>query len=271
MRKQFINFIEKLDLHASFLRIVKRFITACGITLLLCFFNEGVEEYTRENIVMVVSSIFLSECFLSVICKVVKYMDTLSSSSDGTWQDAAIATLAEESTQKIDENRRIIAVHEAGHAVMAYLNNAVKFDVDIPNNCVHTAYNLADAEEYKKYIMITYAGAASEELLFGQYRSGCFGSEIADFESAVKHIKGYIVMTDNTVSKAMLEEEIGQKVIKLSNDIYAETVESLTPHKDMVQYLADTLLTKNSLKTEEVKEILEHFTIQKKKEKKEKI
>ena len=55
--------------------------------------------------------------------------------------------------------------------------------------------------------MIIYAGAASEELVFGQYCSGCFGSETADFESAVRYIKEYIVMTDNTVSKTMLEEE----------------------------------------------------------------
>ena len=67
MRKQFINFIEKLDIHVT--RIVERFITACGITLLLCFFNESIEEHTRDNIVMVVSSIFLFECLLSVFCK----------------------------------------------------------------------------------------------------------------------------------------------------------------------------------------------------------
>ena len=59
--------------------------------------------------------------------------------------------------------------------------------------------------------------------------------------------------------KAMLEEAIGSKVVKLSNDIYAETLELLARHKDMLQHLADILLTKNSLKTEEVKEILEHF------------
>jgi hypothetical protein len=267
MRKQFINFIEKLDIHANFLRIVERFITACGITLLLCFYSENIEEYTRENIAMVVSAIFLFECLLSVLCKVVKYMDTLSFSSADKWQDSAITALQKECTPKIDENRQIIATHEAGHAVMAYLNNAVKFDIDLSNNCVNTAYDLADVEEIKKYIMVIYAGAASEELIFGQYCSGCFGSGTADFESAVRYIKGYIVMTDNTVSKTMLEEEIGQKVITLSNDIYAETLESLTLHKSMVRHLAGILLTKNYLKTEEVKETLEHFTMQQEEQK----
>lgn len=114
--------------------------------------------------------------------------------------------------------------------------------------------------------MVTYAGAASEELIFGHYRSGCFGSEIADFESAARYIKGYIVMTDNTVSKAMLDEEIGQKVITLSNVIYAETIESLTSYKSMIEHLADILLTKNTLKTEEVREILERFMTQENKE-----
>lgn len=266
MKKQIINFIGKIDIHASFLRIVKRFITACGITLLLCFFSEDVEVYTRESIVRVVFSIFLFECLLSIFYKVVNYLNTLPNSSADTWQDTAMAALAEESTHKIDENRRIVAVHEAGHAVMAYLNKAVKFDIDIPNNCVHTAYNLSDIEEYRKYIMVTYAGAASEELIFGHYRSGCFGSEIADFESAARYIKGYIVMTDNTVSKAMLDEEIGQKVITLSNVIYAETIESLTSYKSMIEHLADILLTKNTLKTEEVREILERFMTQENKE-----
>ena len=56
-------------------------------------------------------------------------------------------------------------------------------------------------------------------------------------------------------------------MITLSNDIYAETLESLALHKNMVRHLADILLTKNYLKTEEVKEILEHFTMQEKQNK----
>ena len=51
-------------------------------------------------------------------------------------------------------------------------------------------------------------------------------------------------------------------MITLSNDIYAETLESLTLHKSMVRHLAGILLTKTNLKTEEVKEALEHFTMQ---------
>lgn len=258
MREQFITFIEKIDIHESFLRIAKRFITACGITLLLCFFNEDIEVYTRESIVRVVFSIFLLECLLSIFYKATKYTGTVAPNA-ATWQDTAMASLAEESTQKIDKNRQIIAVHEAGHAVMSYLVNATRYDIDIANSCVHTSYGLADIEEYKNYIMVTYAGAASEELILGKYCSGCFGSGTADFEFARTQIKGYIVMTDNTVSKSMLEEEIGQKVIRLSKDLYLETLEALAPHKDMIQHLADILSTKNSLKTEEVKEILEHY------------
>ena len=262
MKKQIIDFIKKLDAHAIFAIAVKRFITACGITLLLCFFYENMEEYTRESVARVVSCIFLLECILGIIGKIVMVIDTWTTTGTGSWQAIAMESLAAESIQKDSKNKRIITVHEAGHAVMAYLKNAEKFDIDIANNCVHTAYNLPDIAECRNCIMVNYAGAASEELIFGHFCSGCFGSGTADFESATELIKGYIVMTDATVSKTMLAEEIGQKVIKLSNDLYAETLELLTPHKEMIQLLADILLTKDYLETKEVREILSKFSPQ---------
>ena len=261
MRKYIIDLLKKADPSYILGAMFRYFVAACGFTLLLCFFNKNVAEYARENIVNVVASVISLECALSILFKVAlafaRWSDTGSLVEQKTYPEARREDVLER-----DENVRIVAVHEAGHAIMAYLKNAKMFDINIAQGCVKTEYNFLDLEAYKNGIMVKYAGAVSEELIFGHFCSGSFGSATADFESATEQIKGYIVMTDNSVSKSMLEEEIGSRVISLSKELYAETLEVLTPYKDMIQHLSDILMTKGSMETEEVREVLDAFVKQ---------
>ena len=79
-----------------------------------------------------------------------------------------------ETTVETDKNKKIIAVHEAGHAVMAYLKNAGKFDVNMRDGYVTTDYFLVDAQKHRDHIMVVYAGAIAEELVFGYFTSVSF-------------------------------------------------------------------------------------------------
>lgn len=75
----------------------------------------------------------------------------------------------------------MITVHEAGHAVMSYLKNA---DTIIVNaslcepNVVSGYDSVVNAEVVKSMILIKYAGAIAEELIFGHYSAGSFSDLI---------------------------------------------------------------------------------------------
>jgi len=192
---------------------------------------------------------------LNVIAKVINHF--VREPAMHLAQPLAKIPSAEEIVRK-KKDKRIIAVHEAGHAVMAYLKNAPSFDIDMIRGRVITNYYLADAKTHRESILVTYAGTAAEELLLGHFSSGCFGSENADFESAAKSIKSYIVMTDNTVSKMMLDEELWEKSIGLSKELYAETKELLSEHQHLISALADILENADSMSTKEVQELLDY-------------
>lgn len=257
MKDWLIKLADELDFHCILYKVIRYFVSACGITLLLCFFGKNTETLTRENIKAIVTSVFMLEVVFGVFSWYLRTSNTLDTSEGKMWQEvAAEAILAGIKPETVDEHKKIITVHEAGHATMAYLKNLKRYDIDLTNNCVQTLQALESIEEYKDSIMVKYAGAAAEEIIFGQFRSGCFGTKTADFESAAELIKGYIVMTDNTVSKAMLAEEMRPKIIELSNKLYADTVEALKSNQDMITDLAKELEAKDKIDTEEVRIIL---------------
>mgnify|MGYP005981054971 CR=1 FL=1 len=62
MRKGIKDIVEKFDICFTCRKVFNHFIDACGITLVLSFFSENIENYTRENIVAMVAMIFLFIC-----------------------------------------------------------------------------------------------------------------------------------------------------------------------------------------------------------------
>ena len=72
--------------------------------------------------------------------------------------------------------KRMIAIHEAGHAVMAYLRNAddIMVYASLNDSKVITSYAYGNKEDVKSMILVKYAGAISEEIILGNYNVGCF-------------------------------------------------------------------------------------------------
>ena len=117
-------------------------------------------------------------------------------------------------------NRKVSSVHEAGHAVMAYLMEIDSFQVilsDIQPRVV-MVQKLQDANAVKKGILIKYAGAIAEEILLDKMHIGSFIGEDSDFPQATEWIKAYIVMTDSSISKTLLDRELEEKTILLSKN-----------------------------------------------------
>lgn len=159
-----------------------------------------------------------------------------------------------------DEQININAVHEAGHAVMAYLQDTKDFEVFMSYDSAKTivAYKSQKAKDIKKMILVKYSGAIAEELLLGEFSAGSIGVFYpnADFQSATELIRAYIVMTEPTVSKTLLNEELADLIISASNSFYKEATEILSKNKEMLVVISDELKSKDSLKKDEIIQLL---------------
>lgn len=159
-----------------------------------------------------------------------------------------------------DEQININAVHEAGHAVMAYLQDTKDFEVFMSYDSAKTrvAYKSQNAEDVKKMILVKYSGAIAEELLLGELSAGSMGilNSNADFPSATELIKAYIVMTEPTVSKTLLNEELADKIISLSNSFYKEATEILFKNKEMLVVVSKALKVNTILNKEQIVQLL---------------
>ena len=84
-----------------------------------------------------------------------------------------------------------------------------------------------------------------------------FIGEDSDFPQATEWIKAYIVMTDSSISKTLLDRELEEKTILLSKKFWNESKKILSENRTMVETISENLQRKGTLTSEEVKEILD--------------
>ena len=250
-------------LYVIFSDIVKCFMVSCGTVLLLCFFNYEALSITKEMIQQSVLAIFIPLFVLLGIYKILIGNGWLSDEVveiRAPFGKAVLVNPSEKSSSIVEYNRKVSAVHEAGHAVMAYLQEIENFEVimsDVIGSKVAMVHKLSDAKNVKKMILNTYAGAIAEQMSFGHFHAGCFMGEKNDFSQATEWIKGYIVMTVPNMNKSLLNAELSEKVILLSKEFWYEAENILINHKKMIEVLSEELLKKETLSKKEINTILE--------------
>ncbi|MFR4915095.1 MAG: ATP-dependent Zn protease [Coprococcus phoceensis] len=247
-----------------FCNIMKCFFVSCGIVLLFYFFNEEVpvtKELIQRNVLVICYSL------LSLLCA---YQITKRMFSDNDYNVITGTSLgyakriirSENKNDPLTEyNRKVSSVHEAGHAVMAYLMKIESFQVilsDIQPRVV-MVQKLQDANAVKKGILIKYAGAIAEEILLDKMHIGSFIGEDSDFPQATEWIKAYIVMTDSSISKTLLDRELEEKTILLSKKFWSESKKILSENRTMVEAISENLQREGTLTSEEVKDILDRI------------
>ena len=257
-----MNKLKRIKPYVIFSDIIKCFMMSCGMVLLLCFFNYEQLSITKE---MIQQSVLLIFNLLFVLLGTYEILI-----GNGWFSGEVVAVESslgkavrenpiERSKSIVEYNRKVSVVHEAGHAVMAYLEEIENFEVimsDI-NPRVVMGPKLLDEKDVKKMILIMYAGAIAEKMLFGNFHSGCFMGEGNDFSKATELIKGYIVMTNPNMSKSLLNVELSEKVILLSKEFWQKAENILINHKIMIEVLSEELLKKETFSKEEIKIILE--------------
>lgn len=174
------------------------------------------------------------------------------------------------------EYYKTVAIHEAGHAVIAHLSGFTPAFMTITGRANFSGYVEADVDadketytemEYRWRIREKLAGRVAEKIFFGEEASVNTGSssDLAQATGlALAMITRYGFMPGQLVvlSPELLEMMDGTEgYIAKANELLLEEFQNceniLIQHKELVQNLADAAIEKNHLLQEQIRDILE--------------
>jgi len=175
-----------------------------------------------------------------------------------------------------EKEKRILAYHEAGHALMAHLmgdvmpvhkvtivsrGDALGYTLNLPieDRYLHTKEELVDV------VTITLAGRAAEQVVFGRVTNGAAN----DLEKATGLARAMVFdygMSDAVATRTMradnyaLSEETkrlrDQEQARLTDGAFGEAVRLLEKHRGALDRIANALLEKETLVRDELEAML---------------
>jgi cell division protease FtsH len=176
-----------------------------------------------------------------------------------------------------EKEKRILAYHEAGHALMSHLvgdllpvhkvtivsrGQALGYTLNLPSEdrYLHTKEELADL------LTVYLAGRAAEQIVFGRVTNGAAN----DLEKATSLARAMVFeygMSENVASRTMradnyaLSEETkrlrDQEQGLLTDNAYSEAMRLLAKHRATLDRLSAALLDKETLNRRELDELLD--------------
>src|SRR5438093_2878973 len=176
-----------------------------------------------------------------------------------------------------EKERRILAYHEAGHAVMSHLTGdllpvhkvtivsrgqALGYTLNMPSEerYLHTT------EEFEDLLMVYLAGRAAEQIVFGRVTNGAAN----DLEKATELARAMVFdygMSGASASRTMradnyaLSEETkavrDHEQARLTDEAFAEAQRLLQKHRVSLDRIAQALLEKETLDKAELGALLE--------------
>ncbi|MGZ4419527.1 MAG: AAA family ATPase, partial [Gaiellaceae bacterium] len=171
-----------------------------------------------------------------------------------------------------DKERRILAYHEAGHALMSHLmgelghlqkvtivsrGTALGYTLHLPNEDRY----LESKEELVDMLKIALAGRAAEQVVFGRVTNGA----ASDLEKVTEIARAMVFewgMSDVVTSRTLRADNYGlseetkrmrdNEQSHLTDGAYAEAVRLIEKHRASLDRLSQALLEKETLMREEV-------------------
>src|SRR6059058_949224 len=176
-----------------------------------------------------------------------------------------------------EKEKRVLAFHEAGHALMSYLMGELmplhKVSIVGRGEALGYAYYLPTEDRYVRTteelvdsMKITLAGRAAEQVVFGRISTGAADDleKVTELARAMVFEYGMSQLVTSRTMRAdnyALSEETkslrDQEQSRLTDGAFAEAVRLLTKHRVSLDRVAAALLQKETLNREEVLELLE--------------
>jgi len=175
-----------------------------------------------------------------------------------------------------EKERRILAFHEGGHALMAHLMGAAmelqKVTIIASGNALGYAFYTPEEDRYLHTkeelidrMVVALAGRAAEEIVFGRVTNGAANDleKVTDIARSMVFEWG---MADSVTSRTLradnyaLSEETKRlrdsEQARLTDSAYTEALRLLKKHRSSLDRLAMGLLEKETLVRDEVLELL---------------
>lgn len=173
------------------------------------------------------------------------------------------------------EDLKVIAYHEAGHALITKLlthdevskvsvigstSGALGFTMRYSNK----DGALISKKEMEQSLMVLYAGRAAEQCFFGNTEDITTGAS-DDLRHASELIKEYLTTygmgKDSVLNLAVFNgvsnASIAKEAQELAHRLYQEAVAILTAHRDLLDKIAEALVKRKVLDAKDLEEILE--------------
>jgi cell division protease FtsH len=175
-----------------------------------------------------------------------------------------------------EKERRILAYHEGGHALMSHLMSELsplqKVTIVARGDALGYTYHLPEEDRYLHtkeelidWMIVTLAGRASEEVVFGHVTNGA-ANDLEKVTSLARSMVFEWGMSESVSSRTMradnyaLSEETKRlrdsEQARLTDGAYEESLRLIKKHRASLDRLAGALLEKETLVRDEVLEIL---------------
>jgi cell division protease FtsH len=174
--------------------------------------------------------------------------------------------------EKYFEDKKIVAYHESGHAVMSYLLGEPIARASIQSTVSGVGGVVFNEDkdsvfqtniDFENRVLICYAGRASEEIKFNSVTTGASN----DITQATNVMMNYIekfgfdkefgLLDIGVLSKEHLinSEEITNKLSNMSRNLYEKSLSLLKDNYNLVETLANKLLDVGTLSGDEITEL----------------
>jgi cell division protease FtsH len=176
-----------------------------------------------------------------------------------------------------EKEKRVLAFHEAGHALMSYLMGELmplqKVSIVSRGDALGYAYYVPTEDRYVRTkeelidsMKVALAGRAAEHVVFGRISTGA-ADDLEKVTGLARAMVFEFGMSETVTSRTMradnyaLSEETkrvrDQEQARLTDGAFAEAVRLLTKHRVSLDRVASALLQKETLGREELLELLE--------------
>ena len=181
--------------------------------------------------------------------------------------------------QQTDDDRRVTAYHESGHALVRLLNPEhsdplYKISIVPRGRTLGVTHSLPEREKFtltkeeiEAHVMAALGGRAAEEIVFNKVTTGAY----SDFKSATSIVRTMVckygmsrlgpVVYSNEYGKPGYSNKMGEKIDeeirRMVEEYYERVCELLRGNRDMLDQLTTALLEKETLYAGEVYELLE--------------
>lgn len=252
-----------------FTDIMKCFFTACGFILLILFFDNSNIEITKELLRKGVMNIFVSLmiCYMGYHLFAYIWYQKEKEASVASTLPLGIArrkdvVVPKKLSDKEELKLKIICIHEAGHAIVAYmLGLNVEYVIAKQDRGITATQiqenPLTNAEYLRKCIIVDYGGAAAEKVITGEIKAGSIGVVHSDFSKAEERIKNMLMISDKYKGYTSCGSDFGEQVQRTSIELFDMAEKIVSENRDVIEKLAGELKKHGEIEKAKIQQIVE--------------